>query len=282
MTPSNTETIEVADKIQETVEIVEQVSEYSHVITDSLYLLVGGMLAVFIIHKLVSKLLYPFLSETGLLTRLIKVIFGTLYVLTLAIAMLLVIRELGFDARAIGKITILVILAGAVLVFFLVPFIPRLPFVFGNLVEINGVMGIVHSISSFHTTLKKFDGTLVYLPNALVMASKILNYHQVSERRIEMNISISINSNIQESIDIFMKIMNDDKRVINDPAAPSVFAIEADSSGIKLVGYCWTKNDDWLSTRSDLWIKLVATFLRTDHIAMAKPQKEIYLIEQKR
>ncbi len=281
MNTSNTDTIKVSEKIQEKVEIVDQVSEYSHVIIDSLYLLIGGMIAVFIIHKLVTKFLYPFLSETGLFKRLIKVGFGTLYVLILAITMLLVIRGLGFDVRVIGKIVILTILAGAVLTFFLVPFIPKLPFVFGNLVEINGVMGIVNRISTFHTTLKKFDGTLVYLPNAIVMASKILNYHQISERRIEMNVVISVNSNIQESIELFTQLMTDDKRVIDNPSPPSVFAVEADSSGIKLVGYCWTQNDDWLSTRSDLWIKLVKTFLQTENIAMARPQNEVYLIEQK-
>jgi len=271
----------VGQTLQDTVEIVDQVSEYGSLITNSLYLIIFGMIAVFIVHKLVSKYLYPALTNLPLISRLIKVIFGTFYVLILAVVMLVVIRELGFDVKVIAKIALLSILAGAVLVFFLVPFIPKLPFVFGNLVEINGVLGIVSGISSFHTTLKKFDGTLVYLPNAIVMASKILNFHQVAERRIEMNITISINSNIQQSIDTFIHIMKEDKRVVNSPAEPSVFAVDADHSGITLTGYCWVKNDDWLGTRSDLWIKLVETFLHTENINMARPQNEVYVIEQK-
>lgn len=279
MNTSKTENIDVSNKIEETVKIVDQMSEYGQVITDSLYLIIAGMIAIFIVHKLVSKYFYPFLSDTGLFRRLIKVVFGTFYVLILAVAILIVTRELGFDVRIIGKIVLLAILSGAVLIFFLVPYIPKLPFVFGNLVEVNGELGIVNGISTFHTTLKKFDGTLVYIPNAVVMASKILNYHQVAERRIEMDITISINSNIQESIEIFIKLMTDDRRVVDNPAPPSVFAMGADSSGIKLVGYCWTKNDDWLSARSDLWIKLVETFIRTESIAMARPQNEVYLIK---
>jgi len=271
----------VSRKIENTVEIVDQMSEYGSLITNSLYLIIFGMMAVFITHKLVSKFIYPMLSNLPLMTRLIKVILGTFYVLILAIAMLIVFRELGFDVKVIGQITLLSIIAGAVLIFFLVPFIPKLPFILGNLVEINGIVGIVSGISSFHTTIKKFDGTLVYIPNALVMASKILNYHQVAERRIEMEVMVSVQSNIQESIDIFIKIMEGDERILDHPAPPSVFAVNADSTGIKLTGYCWANNDDWLATRSALWIKLVETFVQTDSIKMARPQNEVYIMEQK-
>jgi len=282
MAETNQTNTVVSKTLQETVEIVDQVNEYGSLITNSLYLIILGMIGIFIVHKLVSKFLYPFLTDIPLFSRLLKVIFGTLYVLILAIVLLIVIRELGFDVKIIAKITLLSILAGAVLVFFLVPFIPKLPFVFGDMVEINGVQGIVEAISSFHTTLRKFDGTLVYLPNALVMASKILNFHQFSERRIEMNITISTNSNIKESINIFLAIMKADKHVLDTPAVPSVFAVDADSSGIKMTGYCWVKNDAWLAARSDLWIKLVDTFLHTENINMARPQNEVYMIEQKK
>lgn len=275
---SNTDV--VSQTIESTVEIVDQMSEYGSLITNSLYMIIFGMIAVFIIHKLVSKFIYPMLNQVPLIARLIRVVFATLYVLIFAVVMLIVVRELGFDVKVIGKITLLSILAGAVLIFFLVPFIPKLPFVLDNLVEINGIQGNVLSISSFHTTLKKFDGTLVYIPNALVMASKILNYHQIAERRIEMEVIISTQSHLQVSIDTFITLMNSDSRVMDYPALPSVFAIDADSSGIKLVGYCWVKNDDWLATRSDLWIQLVEVFLQADNINMARPQNDIYMIEQ--
>jgi len=281
MAEINETNTEVGKTLQETVEIVDQVSEYGSLITNSLYLIVLGMIGIFIVHKLVSKFLYPVVTNMPLIARLLKVVFGTLYVLILAVVLLIVIRELGFDVKIIAKITLLSILAGAVLVFFLVPFIPKLPFIFGDMVEINGVLGVVEAISSFHTTLRKFDGTLVYLPNAVVMASKILNFHQVAERRIEMNITVSTKSNIQESINTFIAIMKADKRVVEAPAAPSVFAVDADSSGIKMSGYCWVNNADFLATRSDLWIKLVDTFLHTENINMARPQNEVYLMEQK-
>jgi len=53
----------VADIVQETAEIVEQVSEYGFLIVNSLYLIIIGMFAIFIIHKLVSKFLYPYLEN---------------------------------------------------------------------------------------------------------------------------------------------------------------------------------------------------------------------------
>jgi len=271
----------VSETIQNTVEIVDQVSEYGDLITHSLYLIIGGMLAIFILHILFSKFVLPFLSKAPLLSRLLKVIMGTFYVLILAIAILIVLRELGFEVNVIAKISLLAILSGAVLVFFLVPFLPKLPFVFGNMVEINGVMGVVDRISSFHTTIRKFDGTLVYVPNALVMATKILNYHQLPERRIEMTIQVSITSDIDAAIETFLQLMREDERVTDKPAEPVVFAVDADSSGLKMTGYCWVKNADWLSARSDLWIKAVKTFMQNDQISMARPQNDVYLFDQK-
>ena len=113
-----------SDAIEETVKIFDQVSEYGSLITDSLYFIIVGILAIFILHKIASKFLYPYLNST----RLIKVAFGTLYVLILVVAVLMTLKGLGFDVKVMGKITILFVLVGAVVSFFLVPFLPRLPF----------------------------------------------------------------------------------------------------------------------------------------------------------
>ena len=42
----------VSEAIQETLEIAEQVSEYGSLISSSLYLILGGMLVIFLLHKL--------------------------------------------------------------------------------------------------------------------------------------------------------------------------------------------------------------------------------------
>ena len=265
----------VSEAIQETLEIAEQVSEYGSLISSSLYFILGGMLVIFLLHKLASKVLYPYLKNR----RLIKVVFGTLYVLILVIVTLMALRAVGLDVTLIGKIAILIVLTGAVIVFFLVPFFPRLPFKIGHMIESNGVLGFVDNISTFHTTIRKLDGTMAFVPNALVMATKILNYHDLSERRIEINISVNTDCNLRTAKALVLRIMNEDERVLESPALPKAFIVNATASGTDITAFCWVANADWFATRSDLWLNIVDAIAADDQVTMSLPQQEVYLLE---
>ena len=171
------------------------------------------------------------------------------------------------------------VLIGAVVVFFLVPFFPRLPFKLGHMVEINGVLGFVDTITTFHTSIRKFDGTMVFVPNALVMASKIMNFSETPSRRIEMKLSVNTDSNIEESKALFLRLMTEDERVLDEPAPPAVFVMDANAAGVEILAICWVKNADWFSTRSDLWLKVVDAFMGDNRVAMSLPQQEVYVID---
>jgi small conductance mechanosensitive channel len=263
-----------ADIAQQTTEIVEQVNEYGSMIINGLYLIIGGMLAVYLLYKLASKAIYPHVKDT----RHVKVIFGTLYVLVLVITALLAFKQLGFDVNTIGKIVLTCVLIGAVVVFFLVPFFPRLPFKTGHMVELKGVLGIVESISAFHTKIRKLDGTMAFIPNSSIMTSEILNYSHIPIRRIEMQLSVNVDCDLEQSKKLFLRIMNEDKRVMNDPT-PTVNLVSANAAGVDILAFCWAKNEDWFGARSDLWLKVVDGFMSEDRVAMSLPQQEVYVID---
>ncbi len=275
MDPSTTPPEDTAAIVEGTVEIVDQVSAYGHLILGSLYLIIGGMVIIFLLHLFASKFIYPTLGNN----RLVKVIFWTLYVLVLVITALLALKSIGFDVSVIGHVALVVVLIGAVIIFFMAPFLPRLPFMIGHLVEINGVLGTVDAISTFHTTVRKFDGTMVFLPNALVLASRILNYTDTPTRRIEMKLSVNTDSDLEETKALFLRLMNDDERVVDEPAPPAVFVMDANAAGVEMFAVCWVNNADWLTTRSDLWMKVVDAFIKDERVAMSLPQQEVYVVE---
>ncbi len=265
----------VSVAIQETVKIADQVSEYGSLISSSLYLILGGMLVIFLLHKLASKFLYPHLKNR----RLIKVVFGTLYVLILVIVVLMALRALGFEVTLLGKVLIMVVLTGAVVVFFLVPFFPRLPFKIGHMIESNGVLGIVDNISTFHTTVRQFDGTMAFIPNPLVMATKILNYHDLPERRIEISLSVNTDCDLRVAKDLILRIMNEDERVLESPALPQAFFVNVTASGTDIMAICWVVNADWFAARSDIWLNIVDAFAGDGRVTMSLPQQEVFLVE---
>jgi small conductance mechanosensitive channel len=253
-------------------EIAQQVSEYGYIVGDSLYLIVLGMLAVYLLHTLASKFLYPYLPNA----RLPRVVFGAMYVLVLVVTVLIALKKIGFDTDPIGSIAIVLVLVAAVVIYFLIPFLPRLPFMPGHMIETGGVTGIVDSISSFHTTLRKFDGNIVFLPNALVMASRIQNFSYTPTRRIELKLRLAAGCEPESAEQQLLAAVANDTRVLADPA-PVIYATGADASGVDLVLYCWANNADFMATQSDLWLQLVK-LARDEHgFKLAIPGQEVQL-----
>jgi len=259
-----------------TEEIVSQLSGYGLLISNSLYFMIAGMLVIFLLYKFANLFLNRFLILKSKGKRLKMVIFGTLYVLVFVITALLVLERLGYDISAVGELAILTVLIGAVIAFFLVPFLPKLPFVIGNMVEISGVLGVVDSISTFHTILKTLDGNIVYIPNALLMASRIVNYHQTPNRRIELKMSVGVDCDLDLCKKFLFEIMSGDERVLADPA-PMVYVLDANAAGVEMVGFCWVGNNDWFSTRSDLWLRVVDKFQNDPAVKLSLDKQEVLL-----
>jgi small conductance mechanosensitive channel len=251
------------------------ISEYGSLIVNGLYLIIGGMVTIYLLQKLATKLIYKHIKNK----RLIMVFFGTLYVLVLVITALLALDRSGVNVEGISQMALVGVLIGAVLFFFLEPFIPRLPFKLGQMIDINGVLGTVDAISSFHTTIRKFDGTIVFIPNPLVIASKIMNYDDTPTLRIEIKLSVNNDSDLEETKALFLRLMGNDERVLSEPSPPFVYVAEATASGVDMMAFCWVKNKDWLITRSDLWLQLVDTFQSDDRIAMSLPQQEVFVFQ---
>jgi small conductance mechanosensitive channel len=256
-------------------EILEQVNEYSYLVGDALALILVGVLSVLLLHKLASRFIYRFIANQ----RLIRVIFGTLYILVFVVTGIAVLRKVGFEVGTGGSIAILLVLFLAVLVYFIIPFMPRLPFMPGHMIETYGVLGTVEAVTSFHTTIRKFDGTLVFLPNAMVLASKILNFSYTPNRRIELNLSVTTDSDLDRVKERLLAVAAGNQKVLGDPA-PSVFAMHADASGIQVTLYCWVANADFLGTRSDLWQQTLQLAKGDSNLALALPRQEVTLREQ--
>jgi small conductance mechanosensitive channel len=256
-------------------EILEQVNEYGYLVGDALSFILVGILSVLILHKLASKFIYRFIANQ----RLLRVIFGTLYILVFVVTAIAVLKKVGFEVGTGGSIAILLVLFLAVLMYFIIPFIPRLPFIPGHMIESYGVLGTVEAVTSFHTTIRKFDGTLVFIPNAMVLASKILNFSYTPNRRIELNLSVATDSDLDQAKERLLAAAAGNQRVLADPA-PAVFTMHADASGIQITLYCWVENADFLGTRSDLWQEILQVVTEGSGLVLSLPKQEVYLKER--
>ena len=72
------------------------------------------------------------------------------------------------------------------------------PFKVGDFISVNDYSGTVKSITMFYTTINTIDNKLIQLPNGNLSNSNIINYSANKERRVDIDISVSYNSDIEK------------------------------------------------------------------------------------
>jgi len=267
---------------------VAELNKFGTVIANSLYFLMVAIIVIFLVHKFAKKFLFPRLANK----RFAVVLILALHTLVLVAALMLVLGHLGFDTSVLAPVALLIVIMIAILIFFIAPILPTLPFKLGNMVEIMGVQGNVESITPFFTHVQTFDGKTVFIPNTLVWTKNIVNYHFTPNRRVELKLNVSADHSLDRRVELKLNvsadhsladaravltdIMRSDERVIDDPA-PAVRINAAQAEGIDMVGLCWVKNADFLGARSDLYEKVVNAVQSDAGISLALDKQQVVL-----
>ena len=250
--------------------ILGQLASYGGLITTILLVMIGGMLAVFLIYKLMHSLIKP----GGTYARMMAVFFGALYALILVVTILVAATKIGLPVDGLGGIAILIVIVGAVIVFFLLPFLPRLPFVTGDMVQIRSDMGIVEAMTAYQIVLRTFDGQTIFIPTPVAMSSSIRNFSSIPTRRIELNVDIYARNDIEQARAVLLDTMKSQENVLGDPE-PSVFVTGVTGEKASLVAFCWVENAHWFATRDALWVALASAFAGDESVNLALPQMDI-------
>ncbi|PLW68478.1 mechanosensitive ion channel family protein [Pseudohalioglobus lutimaris] len=250
--------------------LVGQLAGYGQLIASVLVVLFGGMVAVVVLYRLVSR----FVKPGGKYGRAIKVFFGAIYAMVLVIAVLIAAQRIGLPVQGLAGPAILIVMVISVVVFFLVPFLPRLPFVLGDMVQIRDVTGIVDAITAYQVVVRSFDGQTIFIPTALVMASPIRNFSAVPHRRIQMDVDVYAEDDIERARSLLLETMDLNANVLAEPA-PAVFVTGVTGERASMVAFCWVANEDWFGTRDALWVALSSAFADDDKVRLALPRLDI-------
>lgn len=261
--------------MEELKPIMGQLAAYGEVIVSILVIMFGGMIAVIALYKLASSLIKP----GGAYARAMKVFFGAIYAMVLVVTVLVAAHKVGLPVEGLGPPALLFVIVISVLAFFLVPFLPRLPFVTGDMVKVKDIMGTVEAITAYQVVIRTFDGQTVFMPTAVVMSSAIRNYTAIPNRRVELNVDIYAGDDIERARALLVEIMELNAQVLADPA-PNVFVTGINGERASLLALCWVENAEWFSTRDALWVAVAAAFADDDKVSLALPQMEIASTEK--
>jgi small conductance mechanosensitive channel len=122
------------------------------------------------------------------------------------------------------------------------------------------VSGSVKEIQIFNTVITTPDNKVLLLPNGPVSTGIINNYSREPLRRVDFTFSISYGDDFEKAKKVLLALVADDKRVLNEPAAPFVELGALAASSIDITVRLWCKQEDYWGIKFDLNKKVYETF----------------------
>jgi len=242
-------------------------------------------LAVFLLGKFVVRMLVRFSRKMmakakvdSILVNFIASIINTILLLFVVIAALdqlgvettSLIALIGAAGLAVGLAlqgTLQNLASGVMLIIFR-------PFNSGDFVEAAGASGVIEEIGIFTTTMRSGDNREIIIPNGEIFGGTIVNYSKRSTRRVDMVFGIGYDDDIKKAKEIISKILDEDERVLEDPA-PLVAVAELADSSVNFNVRPWCKTEEYWNVYFDTHEKIKLTF-DAEGISIPYPQMDIH------
>jgi small conductance mechanosensitive channel len=152
------------------------------------------------------------------------------------------------------------------------------PFRIDDVVDVGGTMGQVLDLTIVNTKLKDFAGPEIYLPNSQVWGSKIINYSRAQYRRAIFNVGISYDDDQAKAWDVLQKLINEEKRILPDPA-PFIRLSELADSSVNFQMFVHTRPEDYGSLLNDFYAGAKAA-LESAGFSIPFPQTDVHLYRE--
>jgi len=277
----------------ENLDVTETLSMLDNIDTQQLieaYVLPWGInivmaLAIFLIGKFIVKVLVQFAKKVmvkakvdNILVNFIASIVNALLLLFVVIAALdqlgvettSLIALIGAAGLAVGLAlqgTLQNLASGVMLIIFR-------PFNDGDFVEAAGISGVVEEIGIFTTTMRTSDNREIIIPNGEIFGGTITNYSKRSTRRVDMVFGIGYDDDIKKAKEIISKILDEDERILKDPA-PTVAVGELADSSVNFNVRPWCATGEYWDVYSDTHEKIKLAF-DAEGISIPYPQMAIH------
>ena len=150
------------------------------------------------------------------------------------------------------------------------------PFSIGDFITVSGESGTVCDIGLFYTKLTTVDNRKIILPNSIVSNETLVNTSEQKTRRVDLNITVSYDTDIKKAKEILLNIANTHPKVIKEPDAPMARLSEHADSALGFVFRSRCKSEDYWDVRFDLMESVKEEFDK-NNISIPYPQLDVHI-----
>lgn len=225
----------------------QSILEYSPKLVSAFIILIVGIYAVRFITNVAKKIMLkreldPTLSKflSDILVWALRILLFIAFISKLGVETSSFVAILGAMGLAVGLSLqgSLSNFAGGMLI------ILFKPFKIGDTIEAQGQIATVLEIQIFVTKLVTANNQTIFIPNALLSNGMIINYSTQGQRRADLTISISYDTDLKKAKEIITEVMRNNPKVLKEPAA-DVSVKNLTDNGIHLAVRPWAKNADF-------------------------------------
>ena len=140
------------------------------------------------------------------------------------------------------------------------------PFKIGDIIETNGVFGVVDQIHLRTSIIRTLDAKMVVIPNKQIYQSPVVNYSVAGTRRVDVSCGISYGDDLEKVKKVVKEALSG-LSTRDTSKDVEVFFEEFGGSSINFIGRFWVdykRHPDFLDARSEAIIAIKRAFDEND------------------
>lgn len=152
------------------------------------------------------------------------------------------------------------------------------PFRVGDYIDTGTVAGTVKDVGLFASELHTWDGIYLFVPNAQLWNTRIVNYSRLPTRLVDLKFGVAYGDDLKKGQEVLLKLAGDNAKVLKLPDAPQIFVDELGDNAVVLRLRCWAANADYWTVRRAL-TEQGKLALEAAGLTIPFPQRELHVIK---
>lgn len=149
------------------------------------------------------------------------------------------------------------------------------PFSKGDLIEAQGVTGVVEEIHLMNCKLHTVQNKDIIIPNGALFNGTIVNSSSSGCRRVDVSVGVSYDADLELVKSTLQQIARDNPRILDDPA-PVIGVADLADSAIMVDFNVWCETTDYMVTSYKIREEIINTF-RKANIDIPYPQLDVQI-----
>ena len=145
----------------------------------------------------------------------------------------------------------------------------------GDIVDVDGNIGVVEDISIMSTRIRGFNGVLIRVPNEKVFSSVIKNIASNVARRLDLTVSIAYKEDAEKAIEVIKRVVEEHPFILVNPK-PMIFVDNLGESSVDIKVFLWTPTSEWFPVKMEILWKIKKA-LEEAGIEIPFPQRDVWL-----